>query len=454
MVRSRGIRARGLALLLAALGFAAPATRAADDATAVQEILAVLREKGLIDEATETEILEKQERADAKQATAAAQTKPVSAAPGPLEGLVWSGDLRMRNEQFWYGHAFGGKNDDNNRWRLRARLGVTKQFNSWVSASIRLATGQNRDYRSENDTFGQTSNWAPEEVFIDQAYMRFLLPDPGSVGLASSLTIGKMANPFVWKNSLDKIVWDEDIYPEGLALTSTFSPAEGVKLFGTAAYFVELQQTSEADARVYGLQGGGSMKVGAVEGGGRASYYSWNHVDNDPNFIPGNEGQGNLSTGLDDDMAIGETTVYLHWGGIEGWPTLLWGTFTRNFSADSGLVDGVDVDEEADAFGFGIETGDATLVRLGLAYNHVEANGVLGLYTDSDMFDGFTNREGFGIYATHAFTPWADFKLTLWEGTPIKTSGSGNANGPYNISESADHGANRKRLQADVNLRF
>jgi hypothetical protein len=454
MVRSRGILARAALVAIAALCIAAPGARAQDDGTAVEEILNVLRERGLIDEATEAEILAKQERADAKAAVAAASAKPVSAAPSWLDGFVWSGDLRLRNEQFWYGRAFGGTNDDNNRFRYRARLGFTKQFNSWVTGGVRLASSQNRDYRSTNVTFGNTSNFSPDEIYIDQAYLRFALPDPGSVGLATSLTAGKMANPFIWKNSLDKLVWDEDISPEGIALTSTLSPAEGAKLFATAAYFVEAQQSSDADARVFGFQTGGSLKAGVVEGGARASYYAWDHVDNDANFFTGSDATGNLPTGLDDDMGIGETTVYLSWAGIEGWPTLFWGTYTRNFSANDGFVDGVDVDDEGDAFGFGVELGDAKVVRIGVAYNHVEANGVLGLYTDSDMFDGFTNREGFAVYASHAFTPWSELKLSLWEGEPIKTTNSGNGDGPYNISESADQGANRKRLQADVNFKF
>jgi hypothetical protein len=432
----------------------APSARAADDGGAVEEILTVLRQKGLIDEATEADILAKQERAEAKQASAAAAEKPVSSGPAFLQGFVFSGDFRLRNEQFWYGRAFGGANDDNNRFRYRARIGFTKQLNSWALVGLRLNSSQDRDYRSTNVTFGNTSNWAPDEIYIDQAYLRLNLPDPGGVGLATTFTAGKMANPFVWKNSLDKLLWDEDISPEGFALTTSIAPMEGSKLFLTGAYFIESQQSSDADARVWGLQSGGSVKAGVTEVGARASYYAWSHVTNDPNFISGSLSRGNLPTGLDEDMDLGEASVYLTFSGIEGWPALLWGTYVRNFTADSGIVDGVPVDDESDAYGFGVEIGDAALVRLGVAYNHVEANGVLGLYTDSDLFDGFTNREGFGIYAAHAFSPYSEFKLTLWEGEPIKTTASGANNGPYNISTSSDQGANRKRLQADVNFKF
>jgi hypothetical protein len=265
---------------------------------------------------------------------------------------------------------------------------------------------------------------------------------------------GKLQNPFVWKNSPDKLLWDEDISPEGLALTSSFSPAEGAKLFGTFGYFVESQQSSRSDAKVLGLQAGGSLKTGVTEVGARASYYDWSNVGSDPTFADRSLARGNLPTGIREDVNLGEASVYLTWSGIDGWPALLWGSYAHNFTAESGVIDGVSVDDEADAYGFGFEIGEAALVRLGVCYNHVEANAVLGLYTDSDLFDGFTNREGFGVYASHAFSSYSEFKLTLWEGEPIKTTASGNDNGPYNISTSSDHAANRKRLQADVNFKF
>lgn len=457
MERIGGCCALLLTFLSVSVAFATSAR--ADESNAVEDIVAVLQQKGLIDEATGDEILAKQEKSDAKQAAA----KPPVSAASLTEGFVWSGDLRLRDEQFWYGRAFGGTADDDNRIRYRARFGFTKQVNSWALVGLRLASGTG-DYRSTNVSFGQQANWAPFSVFLDRAYAQFALPDPGGIGLATTVTAGRIANPFVWKNSLDKMMWDEDISPTGFALTSTISPMEGTKLSGTVGYFVELTQSTDTEAKVFGFQVGGSTAVAEkLTIGARASLYDWANVSSDPNFainstVTGNSNQrfGNLPTAFNDDVRIGESTAYVSWSGIDGWPAMVWGTIAYNFTAEAGTVSGVPVDADATAWGFGIEFGDPkALFLLGVEYTYIPANAVLALYTDSDMFDGYTNREGFGVYLARELAANTELKLSLWDGEPIKTTGS-TPNGPYNPTglTSAYQQANRRRFQADVNFKF
>ena len=425
---------------------------AAEETNAVEDIVNVLQQKGLIDEATGDEILAKQERSDAKRAAA---TPAVGQGPSLTEGFVWSGDLRLRDEQFWYGRAFDDTTNDTNRFRYRARLGFTKQVNPWALVGMRLSSGTG-NYRSPNVSLGESSNWAPWSIYLDRAYAQFALPDPGDIGLTTTLTAGRIANPFTWKNSLDKIVWDEDINPTGFALTSTISPAEGTKLFATVGYFVELVQACCTSAKVFGFQAGGSTTLAEkLVAGARATYYDWENVTSDPNFASGSQNAGNLPTAFDQDAHVGESTVFVNWGGIEGWPAVVWGTVAYNFSADAGIVDGVRVGPDQTAYGYGIELGDPKgFFLLGVEYSHIPANSVLGLYTDSDMFDGVTNREGFGVYLVRELAVNTEFKLSLWEGEPIKTTGTTAGSGPYSISTTADESANRKRLQADVNFKF
>ena len=150
------------------LAFARSARAA--ETNAVEDIVAVLQQKGLIDEATGDEILAKQERSDAKEASA---RPPVAAAPGLTEGFVWSGDLRLRDEQFWYGRALGADAaSDNNRFRYRARLGFTKQVNSWALVGIRLSSGTG-NYRSPNVSFGETTNFNNDIIFVDGQFVQY-----------------------------------------------------------------------------------------------------------------------------------------------------------------------------------------------------------------------------------------------------------------------------------------
>lgn len=441
-------------VLVTALCLTASPAFSEEETNAVEDIVGILQQKGLIDEATGDEILAKQARSDAKRAAA---TPAVGAAASLVEGLVWNGDFRLRDEQFWYGRAFGGTADDNNRLRYRARLGFTKQVNPWALVGLRLASGTG-DYRSTNVSFGEDSNWSPESVYLDRAYGQFTLPDPGGIGLASTLVAGRVANPFIWKNSVDKFIWDEDISPTGLALTSSISPFEGAKLFATIGYFVELTQSCCTDTKVWGFQLGGTSAVTEkISAGARASFYDWDNVSADPDFADDSQRFGNLPTAFEKDARIGESTVFAKWSGFERWPAVVFGTVAYNFTADSGFVNGARVDPDQFAWGYGVEVGDAKqLFLLGIVYSHIPANSVLALYTDSDMFDGYTNREGFGVYVARELAANTEFKLSFWEGEPIKTTASGGGDGPYNPTEyeSAAQKANRKRLQADVNFKF
>ena len=462
MLGSRGaVRARVLVCLSLYTAVLIAGAARADDTSAVQDIVAILREKGLIDQTTGDEILAKQASSDAKAAKAAATP---SVSQGLLEGFIWSGDLRLRDEQFWYMKGMGADGvsaNDNNRIRYRARIGFTKQINDWALIGVRIAT-DTTDYRSTNISAGETSDFQYDSVFFDKVYATFLVPDPG-IGLKTSLTAGKMTNPFLWKNTMERIIWDEDITPEGVALSSTWAPTENTKLFMNLGYFVELQNATQTDPRVYGYQLGGSVKVpeAAVEVGARASYYDWRHLANDANsathtgFFARTFANGNLPNGFDPDMHIIESTGYVTWSGLEEWPITLWGTWAQNLSADGGVVKGVSIGAQDQAFGVGVEGGDAKRwFRAGAAFNHVEANAVVAQYTDSDMFDGRTNREGWALYIWREILPNTELRFTLWDQHPIKTTASGLGNGPFNISATTDSQASRRRGQFDVNFKF
>jgi len=437
----------------------------ADDGSAVEDIVAVLREKGLIDQATSDEILAKQ----AKSAAASHEAKTAPpAAQGLLDGFIFSGDLRLRDEQYWYNTGLQGATaNDNNRFRYRARFGFTKQVNDWALVGVRLvsATGTGDGVnRSTNVSAGETSDFSYDPVWFDRLYAQVTLPDPG-IGLTTTLAGGKMANPFIWKNGLDRMLWDDDIPPEGVQMTMTYPLAENAKLWANLAYYVELQNASQVDPRVYAYQAGGSVKLpGAVELGARASYYDWRHLANDatlpaPNARTGyfdrSRAKGNLANGFDPDMRIVESSGFVTWSGLEGWPAIVWGTWAQNIAADGGVVNGIRIGANDQAYGFGVEAGDAKKwLRVGVAFQHVEANSVPALYTDSDMFDGLTNREGFALYGWREIMPNTELRLSLWDSHPIKTTSSGAGGGPFNISGGTDSQADRLRLQSDLNFKF
>src|SRR5262249_48379039 len=158
-------------------------------------------------------------------------------------------------------------------------------------------------------------------------------------------------NPFVWRNGLDKMLWDEDITPEGLQMSASYPLAENVKLWANAAYYVELQNASQVDPRVWASQLGATFKLPeAVEFGARTSWDDWTHLANDATvtgagartgYFDRSRAKGNLPNGFDPDMRIIESSGYVTWGGMEGWPLTFWGSWMQNLAADGGVVNGV-----------------------------------------------------------------------------------------------------------------
>lgn len=441
MSRTRSCALVGVSLVL----FATGAARASDDP--VEQIVAVLHEKGLIDDATEQQILAKRMRQQA------AETQPVGAAEKFMEGFTWFGDLRLRNEQFWYDSSFGEEADDRNRFRYRARIGFTKAVNDKVRVGMRLASGG--DFNSTNETFGGNDDFARDTIAIDQIWAEVDLPGADS-GWKSTLGGGKVENPFLWRNSADRIVWDSDISPEGLYLKTLGNPGGEVKVFATAGYFIVSEESSDKDPKVFALQLGASAPLGdSGELGARVSGYEWRSLDGD--FVARNVAGvtpttgGNLAGAFEDmdGARIAETTAYLKLGGTPAGPALLYATWARNLEADSTAPLG----DEDTAWGGGFEIGDEKkLARLGAGYFRIEANAVPARFTDSDLFDGFTNREGFFVSLSRELASRVLLRLTFLDGEEIRTRTLAD---PAQGDVAREGGrADRKRLQSDVEIRF
>lgn len=103
--------------------------------------------------------------------------------------------------------------EDRERFRLRARLGVLAKVSDSWSAGMRLATGNVTDRVSTNQTMGQDFN--KYSFLVDRAYIKY---DPAEW---LSVIGGRIPNPWF---STD-MVWDEDLNFEGVA--ATFKPVFG-----------------------------------------------------------------------------------------------------------------------------------------------------------------------------------------------------------------------------------
>ena len=411
---------------------------AAGDTGTIEEIVAILRNEGLIDEATQQKLLVKH-ASEQKKKTAA----------GALWGLDWSGDLRMRHEAFWFdGDATGTSEPDNRyRFRYRARLGFQKQLGDRIRVGMRLASGVGSN-RGFNVSFGEQPDWRPDDIFIDRAWVELRLGD-GPVD--TRLVLGRVPNPFRWSVGLDRLMWDPDISPEGGYIQARKSFGERSELWATLGAFIAKENSGvgvaspKSDPKVFALQLGASRRLtDALELGGRVSGYEWRSLDRP--FIDRAKLLGNLDSAFDGKARIGELSAYARFTAADAWPVLLHGSFERNFTADSALIGDVPIGAEDIAWGAGFEVGDATKnAKLGFTFFRVEANAIVASFADSDLLDGQTNREGFVAYASRKLGPHVELRLTFYDAEEIRSSS------PFAASL---RGADRRRLQSDLLVNF
>ncbi|HVN85036.1 MAG TPA: putative porin [Candidatus Binatia bacterium] len=168
----------------------------------------ILLQKGLI---TEEEL--KQAREEEKQKTAAEESRRDAIAaklPKWLEAITPFGDIRVRDEGFYQQDL-----NARNRFRTRARIGLTITPSDELAGAVRLATGDSNDPISTNQTLGNT--FSRKSINLDWAYLTL---KPGkSLGIQPgwiTITGGKFG---VTSYRPSELVWDDDVSPEGASET-------------------------------------------------------------------------------------------------------------------------------------------------------------------------------------------------------------------------------------------
>jgi hypothetical protein len=434
------------------LGSSAPA--AAADEGAVEAIVEVLRERGLIDD-------DQQERILARHA--AERPKSLPAVAAVVDRLVWSGDLRLRYENFLYQHDERGvEESDRHRFRYRARLGVVAAVNEWIRVGLRFASASPNP-NSTNQTLGSGNDFDKESLGIDQAFADIKLPLVD--GLDARFLGGKIPNPFVWKTGRDFLLWDNDITPEGAALTFVTKPNEELSLFLNSGAFIADENSSDADPKVVAVQLGTMGRLAeSVSFGARASGYEWSSLDDAfitraalNGTLGTAQNAGNLANAFDSSARIGEVSSYVTLATLPDWPITLFGTIAHNFFADDAVIAGVPVDQQDTAYGIGLEVGDkSNWVKLGLMWAHVEANAVVSMYTDSDMLDNTTNREGWLFYVSRQLLSNTDLNVEIFSSDAIEDTGAfdGCGAGACGVYENSIAQADRVRGRVDLEMKF
>lgn len=312
--------------------------------------------------------------------------------------------------------------------RYRARLGLDARLSNQVHVGFRLASGSNNGPVSTNANFGDY--FQKDAIYIDRAFVT-LTPLP-----FIELTGGRMPNPF---QSTD-LVWDEDINPEGVAVTLRHdfgADMMGLKLFATGGAFPLQQRDDEnSDRWLFAGQAGFAVKPHEdVEVRLAGAYYDFQHVQGEKNppasrindftappfldkgnsiFNIRNDGLTSLA-GLASRFELLDVTGSVAYSGFGPIEVRLTGDYVKNLGFDEAEIAARRVGEPGSVpagntgFQARLDVGHRELAKFGdwrisAAYKRVETDAVLDIFTDSDFglggtdVEGYVLRGGFGIY--------------------------------------------------------
>lgn len=391
------------------------------------KLLDMLLANGAITEAQHAELnadLARERQEERREATELAEEKDLlefRQLAGWAATTRLSGDVRVRNERIDIEGEPDNGGRDKDRQRIRARLGAITRINPQVETGIQIATGNGADRRSTNQDMDAYAD--KKSLWLDLAYI-----DYHPSGLPTmNFFAGKMKQPWM---VVSEIAWDSDVNPEGLA--ARYQKKTGTTtLFGSAGYFVMKDNVDgegvefENDLGLYELQAGVAFDASdsvRLTLGGTINEFNGDEYGSASSFRT----NGNTT----DRFGLYELFGQLDLAGLP-LPVSLYGQFVQNHEArDVGTFH--DGDEDT-AWLFGLRTNVGG-ITFDYNYRDVEANAVIGGFTESDFAAGYTNSSGHKLKAQYDFL--ANFNLGV----------------TYYLTES--DAASRYETDADVDVLF
>jgi len=407
--------------------------------------------------------------------------------PSPEDFLIASLGGQTRAADFAAGTstgvATGNTQDNRSRERVRARLAVTAKVNDWMSAGLRLTTGNGNDRVSTNQTLGQDFN--KYTFFLDRAFIKV---DPTEW---LSISGGRIPNP--WFST--EMQFSDSLNFEGVAATARWPTlgSPGFEPFLTAGYFpIREDAPPRADSRSLigaqvGFQWDANPTTRVKLGLARYSYRDLQgKVDPDYDAVSGagaSYGQYEYGQGLRQrgnslfltnnplQVAAGLTPNQALWGlSSEFTPLALTGAVElSNFSPVIVMLSGevvkntaYDQSEILSRTGFDVSDGKDTgyILRgvvgaqeirnrgdwqFGLSYRYVGSDAVLDAFTDSDFGLGGTNLEGYTFSASYGLDRNASLGVRYLSAKTISSP---------TVQPAANDRFSVDIFQADFNVRF
>jgi len=312
-----------------------------------------------------------------------------------VDRLSFKGDFRPRLELIDRdADSIGQPVDERRRGRFRLRFGMTAEVNDDVDFIFELATGGENPV-STNQSFD--GGFTRKDIGVNLAYVDWQATDNVDV------QIGKLKNP--WHRPGDHhLVWDSDLNPEGM-----FVKYEGDNFFAAFGGFGVEERSSGDDSLLYSAQGGYefSLSESSTLLAGAGYYAYTNMIGNSPFWEGdpfGNTVDANGDFVYDYRMIQGFVEYATK---IGGYPVSFFLDYIRNTEApefDTGYAFGGKIGKVS-------EPGDW---EASIAYQDLERDAVVALFTDSDFGGGGTDATGFEIKGKYGLTRNWNFGGTLF----------------------------------------
>jgi polyhydroxyalkanoate synthesis regulator phasin len=327
--------------------------------------------------------------------------------PDWIKNTKLSGDLRLRYDRLDREPPASSTTPDiaRDRGRFRLRLGAETQITDDVKVGFGLATSENGNPRSNNQTFN--SEFSKKSVSIDYAYAAYTPLN------WFSISGGKLkTNPIFRANSLgfpaSGLIWDPDITPEGVAVVLSYPgllkfDSFSLDAFMNNAFFILDEFSTGREPYMYVFQPGFNLRMMKdINFKTAFAYYLFSDIENKALLANGpSPGHTNSSVGGNYQFNYDVYTV----SGELGYTTPF-----KNILPYIGLfgeyIYNPDPDNENKGYTGGIRVGYPSLAKLGdwqlaYAYRKLERDAWLDIFPDDDFYQGQTNARGH--YLTGSF---------------------------------------------------
>lgn len=355
-------------------------------------------------------------------AMGAAAKGPVLPTPGSdswTDNIKLTGDFRYRYESLDVQNSA-----DRERNRLRARIGLQAAVSDDLKVIVGLASGSVNPVSTNQSLGGAGST---KDMGLDLAYLQWSMSD------LLTLRAGKFKN--IWfKPEKSELLWDNDYNPEGFAVSYR---SDEVFVHGALNWLES--DTKKGQSFVIGLQGGlvrqlDEAKVTAGLGyyelaiAGRGTFFDDEDYFGNSQTCSGNTANPACGYHYDYEQFQVFAQAELNFGGV---PVVLFAEQVQNLAVETA--------DKGWAAGFRLgKAKRAGSWQFGYRYNHLEADAVFGLTSNSDFAGGGTDAKGHIFKGDWAVSEVWMLAVTLFSNEQDMTNGS----------------RDYRRIQVDTQVKF